>query len=528
MTQPQQVPLGEPVESSLENQRLSRALARAQAAQGQLRELLEQLTAAPWHPALFQRTVETPEGTRALVWIGAMPRLVNIHPDIDASGLGCGDPVYLDHAQATVLAAVNGAFAPPLDTASFVRLSGAERLVVRSRDDELVLERAASLDVTGLRAGHLVLFDRASRIALDRLEASAGRQYLLEDVGDLPLGGVGGHRGALGELVLVLTAALAEPTLARSYGLGGRRAVLLHGPPGCGKTLMARTAAAEIQRRCERRCRFAVVRPGEFESPYVGESEANIRACFAALRDAAGGELAVVFLDEIDSIGRVRGAMGSRHADRSLTALLAELDGFATRGDIAIIAATNRRDLLDPALHSRLADVEIAVGRPDRSAAREIFAIHLPASHRYAPPDGNPCAEPGSPESEALRAELVETAVSRLYAPNADNELCKVQLRDGSTRTVHARDLASGRLFEQIALATRERAFRRHLRAEGVGVRAADAADAVEDALLRLATTLTVHNTRAHLNDLPDDVDVVRVEPIRRRPERARRYQHAI
>jgi proteasome-associated ATPase len=525
MTQPE-LPVGEAVEVRSESARLRAALARAQQTQGELRALVEQLTDPPWHPALFQRGIETPRGRRALVWIGGQPRVVNLHPDLDAASLRCGDPVYLDQAQANVLAAAGEAFAPPLDTASFVRFAAHDRLVVRCRDDELVLESAARFDAVALRAGHLVLFDRASRIAMDRLESSAGRQYLFEDAADLALDAVGGHRRALEDLLLALTASLLQPLLARAYGLGGRRAVLLYGPPGCGKTLMARTAAAEIQRRGGRRCRFAVVRPGEFESPYVGESEANIRACFAALRESAGDALAVIFLDEIDSIGRVRGAMGARHADRSLTALLAELDGFAGRGEVAIVAATNRRDLLDPALHSRLADVEIAVGRPDRAAAREIFAIHLPASLPFAAPEGDAGVEPGSAASEALRAEVVEVAVSLLYAPNADNALCTIQLRDGSTREVRARDLASGRLFEQIALGARERAFRRHLQGGAAGVRSSDAADAVEDALARLATTLGVHNARAHLADLPDDVDVVRVAPVARRPARSGRYQH--
>jgi proteasome-associated ATPase len=515
------------VDLSEQNLLLRSALERAQATQRELRSLVEQITETPWHPCLLQRVVETPEGTRALVSVGAAPRLVALHPDVAQESLAVGELVYLDHKQSVLMARAEGAFTPATDSACFVRSAADGRLVVRVRDDELMLDRAARLNGAMPREGDRVLFDRPSRLALEFLPNATGQQYLLEDVGELSRAQVGGSRACLDELVAVLTAALIEPALARLYALGGRRAILLYGPPGCGKTLMARAAAAELQRQSGRRCRFAVVRPGEFESPYVGESEANIRACFRALAEASAGGLALIFLDEIESIGRIRGAHGARHADRFLAALLAEIDGFRERGQVAILAATNRRDLLDPALLARLSDVQIAVPRPDLRSAREIFAVHLPESLPYARRGESKAFEPGSPEAAELRSEVLEVATSLLYAPNAGNEIAKLTLRDGTGRTVHARELASGRLIEQISLAAREKAFRRHARAEGAGVTSADAADAVADALSRLATTLSVHNARAYLDDLPEDIDVVRVEPIRARPERRHRYHHA-
>ncbi len=509
------------------NARLQRALERAQATQDELRAFVEQILQPPWFPCLLQRIVAMPAGTRALVSVAGAPRLVALHPDVSPEALAVGELCYLDQEQRTLMGRAEGAFAAPTETASFERVAPDGRLVVRVRDEELLLERAARLDAATPRVGDLVLFDRPARLALELQPTAAGRRYLLEEVGDVSPAQVGGGRECLDELVAVLSAALVAPELARRYAIGGRRAILLHGPPGCGKTLTARAAAAEVQRRSGRSCRFAVVRPGEFESPYVGESEANIRACFRALGDAADGGIAVVFLDEIESIGRIRGALGGRHSDRFLAALLAEIDGFRARGDVAILAATNRRDLLDPALLSRLADVQIAVPRPDRRAAREIFAVHLPESLPYAREGASEAAAPGSGEAAELRGELLETAASLLYAPNAQNELSRLTLRDGTTRTVCARELASGRLIEQISLATRERAFRRHARGGGEGVTSADATDAVATALARLATTLSIHNARAHVDDLPEDVDVVRVEPIRARPERRHRYRHA-
>jgi ATP-dependent 26S proteasome regulatory subunit len=512
-----------------ENKRLQDALERAQSTQEKLRELVDQITAAPWFPALFQKLVDTPQGARAMVWTGSMPRLVNLHPSVDRRELPTGSHVYLNHEQATLMAPAKGAFVPPTDLATFERLTLDGRIVVRSRDEEIVLERAACVDDQELRSGKKVLFDRPSRIALETMDGVEGEQYQLEDLGDLSRDGVGGQSETLDDLIALLTANLAEPELARLYQLTGRRTGLLYGAPGCGKTLIAKTAAAEIQRITGKRCRFAVVRPGEFESSYVGESEANIRACFRSLREAAGDDMAVLFLDEIESIGRIRGGQGARHQDRFLAALLAEMDGFFERGKVSILAATNRRDLLDPALLSRLGDTQIAVPRPNLQAAREIFAIHLPPSLPYAAAAraGGAVATASGPLADDVRSELLETTVSRLYSPNADNEVCRLMLRDGTQRTVYARELMSGRLIEQIALSIREKAFRRHVEGDNRGLCVADALASVETCLIELSTTLSPHNARSYLDDLPQDMGVTRVEPIRPQPERRHRYYNA-
>jgi SpoVK/Ycf46/Vps4 family AAA+-type ATPase len=280
------------------------------------------------------------------------------------------------------------------------------------------------------------------------------------------------------------------------------------GPPGCGKTRMARIAAAELQRVTGRPVHFEVVKPGEFESSWVGETEKNIRRRFADLRAAAQGGLSVLFLDEIDAIGRTRGGRAGQHADGFLAALLAEIDGFESLGRVAVVSATNRVDLLDPALLSRLGEVQIQVGRPGMQAAREIFSVHMSAS---VPMD------PGGSRAAATRQEIIETAASLIYAPNAQNEICELQLRDGELRTVGARDLISGRTIEQIATDARFRAFLRECGGGRPGVSPRDMAAAVDCALDRLSATITVHNARDHLADLPEDVPVARVTSLRGR-----------
>jgi SpoVK/Ycf46/Vps4 family AAA+-type ATPase len=280
---------------------------------------------------------------------------------------------------------------------------------------------------------------------------------------------------------------------------------------------MARAAASEVKRLTGKSCRFAVVKPAEFESPWVGETQENTRRFFEMLRESAGmGGIAVVFMDEIEAIGRIRGGMVSHHSDKALAALLAELDGFVECKNVAIIAATNRKDLLDSALYERLSNVEIRVGRPDLRGARAIFRIHMPKSVPFYP---------NGELSGATREELIELAVTRFYSPNADNELCRLKFRDGKQRTIAARELASGRLIENVCRTARRAAFSREIQGGGApGVCTADMEEAVSRTLERMRTMLTIHNAQAYLGDLPQDVDVVSVEPIARRVKHPGQY----
>ena len=387
--------------------------------------------------------------------------------------------------------------------------------MLKWRDDELIVEAAGTLKPVSLETGDIVRWDRSAWIAFEKIERAKGRSYFLDEVPDVRPDQVGGQRAVLDSLLAALTTTLVAPDTAKIYGLGGRCSILLIGPPGCGKTLMARVAAAEIARITGRKCRFAVVKPSEWEDPYVGVTQQNIRNCFHALREAARDGLAVLFLDEIESVGRIRGSSVGHHSDKFLAAFLAEMDGFSGREGVAVIAATNRKDLMDPSILERISDVELVVNRPNMRGAREIFEIHLPQSLPFSP---------NGYQAVATRREIAERAVSRLYSPNAGNEVCVVKFRDGKTRTVAAHELMSGRTIEQICRAARQAAFLRDVRSKERGLRAEDIDTAVADAIQRLSTLLTPRNAHAYLADLPQDIDVVAVEPIVRRVTHEHRY----
>jgi ATP-dependent 26S proteasome regulatory subunit len=477
--------------------------------------VVEKMSAPPWHLGWLLRILEAQGRPRALVHCNGSACLVELGEGFDPESLARGALVFLNQDRNVLMSCAPGELMRCGETAFYDRSVADGRLVLKHRDEEVIVDAASSLDPDSLSPGDELRWDRRACMAFERIESAAGEQYLVDEITDVGRESVGGQDGPLDQLLNALTAKLVAPDLAASYGVGGKRTILLCGPPGCGKTSMARVAASEIGRLSGRRCQFFAVKPGEWESPWVGESQANIRKCFQALHGAASEAMAVLFLDDVESVGRHRGGAASQHADKFTAAWLAELDGFADRGEVAVVSATNRKDLIDGALLERLSDVEITVPRPDSRGVQRIFEIHL---NEKVPVHPN-----GSAATET-RCEIIESAVSRLYAPNGEDALCVLYFRDGKSRPVSVRELVSGRLIEQICRSAREGAFARHLGGGTAGVRVADMEKAVSEAIQRLSTTVTPRNAREYIDDLPQDLDVVRVETPRRRVARPIRY----
>jgi proteasome-associated ATPase len=498
-----------------QNGKLSSGLMEARAQQEKLKEILEKLGATPWHPAVFLKPVTTILGERALVSHGSTCRLVGLTDEAPLGELQAGDEVFLSDALNVIMSKSPFGTSRSGETAIFDRYTSDGRLVLKWRDDEVIVEAAGPLQHVTLENGDELRWEKSSWLAYEKIERTQGKRFLLDEVPDISTDKVGGQEANLEALLAALTITLVAPDKAKNYGLGGRQSILMVGPPGCGKTLMARVSASHVSRLSGKRCRFGVVKPAEWEDPYVGVTQQNIRNTFQTLREAAKDGFAVLFLDEIEAVGRIRGGSVSHHSDKFLAALLAELDGFTDRAGVAIIAATNRKDLIDPALLERLSDLEIVVNRPDQRGARAIFGIHLPETLPFSP---------NGPAATQTRRDLIETAVSRFYSPNGDTELCTIKFRDGKVRKVSAREVASGRTFEQICRAARQKAFLREVRGGEAGLRVEDIDEAACQAVERLRSTLSPRNIRSYLFDLPQDIDVVSVEPIARRVPRPGRY----
>ncbi|MBN2507579.1 MAG: AAA family ATPase [Verrucomicrobia bacterium] len=494
---------------------MGRSLRAAEHNLAKMQTLVDKLTCTPWFPGVFVHPIATSAGTRAVVQTGSTRRIVALGEDVNVDTLRTGDEVFLSNELNVVMAASPDGVPPCGETALFDRRLDNGRMVLKWRDDEIVVEPAAALRAAAIKTGDVVRFDRNSWVAYEILAAAPGREFLMEEVPPMSRDQIGGQEANYETLISTLTSTLAAPQKARQYHLNGRNSILMVGPPGCGKTLMARVAASEASRLTGRTCRFSVVKPAAWESPWVGMTQKAIRDTFAALKELSEDTVGCVFLDEIESIGRTRGGLANVHSDKFLAAFLAELNGFEDRTNIAIIAATNRKDLVDPALLERLSDVEIQVHRPGLRAARAILRIHLPATLPFSP-NGTLASD--------TREELIETALSRFYAPNADNRVCTLRFRDGNERPVFARELVSGRFFEQVCRSARRRAFDRDVRGGEPGIQTADMEEAIAEAMNRLRTLLTRHNAHAYLADLPQDTDVVAVQPERRRVPNPRRF----
>lgn len=509
---------------------LHHGLTTARQEQQELKSVLDQLMAPPLFPAVYLGATrltspQQPAGQKpievagAVVQHGSSRRHVALMLGLQEQSLQIGDEVLLNADLSAVIAKSPCPPPPYGDKAVVDQVLDGNRLLIRAGGEERVIGVAAALRAEPWRSGDAVRWDRSAALAFERLARDEGREFLLESVEDLPLGQVGGLSPVRDELISVLTLALSAAEIARRYGLDGQRTILLEGPPGVGKTMLAKIAAAEIQRRLGRPCSILVVKPGQFEDPYVGVTQQRIRECFAALRQADG--FGLLFLDEVESIGRARGSGGSVgfHSDKFLAALLAEIQGFqSSRAEgqppTALIAATNRIDMLDPALVERM-QVRLRIPRPDLRAAREIFDIHLPPELPYSP---------NGEQAGHTRRQMIERAISLLYGPNAAAALCTVRFRDNTQRVISARELASGRCIEHISRCARQTAAYREVHGGEAGLRLSDIEQAVAETVENLAASLTRGSIHQYLSDLRQEVDVVAVEPIVRRVSRPHRF----
>jgi SpoVK/Ycf46/Vps4 family AAA+-type ATPase len=275
------------------------------------------------------------------------------------------------------------------------------------------------------------------------------------------------------------------------------------------------------------------VKPGALASKWYGESESNVRELFQAAREASAREPdlpVVIFLDEIDAIGAARGS-GTHRADRAvLLALSAELSGFDERGNVLVMAATNRREDLDAALDrpERLRDLVIDVPRPDRTAAREILEKHLeecvPMLLETSEDESSPVeAEPVGPAA-SVRDCLLEAVLSRIYAPNGTGTLATLAFRDGKSRPVVPKDLISGAVLANIARRAKQTAGVRATRTCIPCIHLQDLLGAVDEELVTAARVLTRQNCRLHLDGLPADADVVDVRLVSRQVRAPRHF----
>jgi proteasome-associated ATPase len=504
-------------------ERLRRGLEHANAGQQELRRLFDRLTAPPWSVGVILGTGSVgsrPSG--AVVGDGVARRVVNFAEGVDPAQFSTGDEVLIGPERNLIVARSPYGALSSGETATFDRTAGPDRIVIRSRDEELVVTASARLMHGGLRAGDLVRWDRQHWLAFEKLEATQGTHLFLGATPEETFASVGGLDRQIEELQRSIRLHFAHGDIARRYAVKRCSAVLLAGPPGTGKTLIARALANWLaQLAPSGRSRFLNCPPGSLNSMWFSKSEANYHEAFRVAKDAGAEDPdvpVVLFFDEVDAIGAARTDGAQRVDDRILNAFLSELDGLESRGNVLVVCATNRRDALDPALlrsGGRLGDLILEIPRPDRRATRDIFLRHLPQGIPYAG---------GQPHAGATRERLVDAAVARIFAPNAAGELATLTFRDGKRRPVTGADLVSGASIANIARKAIERACLREVEGEAPGIDLSDVLEAVDHEFGSAARTLTPGNARRFLDSLPPDIDVVRIDRADSPARRSYRY----
>ena len=501
---------------------LNETLSTVQEQHGELRDLIGSLTAPPYFPAVVLAGANMPEVQGVLVQTDLERRVVKVGEGIAPDQLKPGDEVFLSHEKNYLIAKSPRASFLSGEVATYSRSTSDGRMVLRSRDEEVVVLPKADLRDAGLKAGDGVRFSRSAGLAFEKIDPSKGEEFFVEATPADSFHEIGGLDREIESLKRLMTLHMFHPETAGKYRLPRKRSVLMEGPPGNGKTKLARATCNWLAGMSgSGRSHFINVKPGSLNSMWYGATEQRYREIFRVAREAAAAEPnvpVVMFWDEVDSIGSSRGESINRIDDRMLTCFMSELQGLEDRGNIVVLAATNRLDSIDPALlrPGRLGDLILHFPQPRAKAARAILGCHMPLDIPYAA-NGH--------RTEFARELLLDQAVAQLFAEGPDTVLATLTLRDGKHRVVRAADLVSGAQLEAIAQVALERACVREAEGGPSGVTTADMNGAISDFFLAAPRALTPRNARNYLRDLPQDVDVVRVEMAERKVSHPHRYR---
>ena len=447
-----------------QNEKLSYTLREAREHIASLRDEVDKLTRAP---GSYGTVVGINADQTVDVLTNGRKIRVTAHTDVDLDHLQLGAEVMLNDALNIVLERGIDLGGEVVSLKEVLE-DGIRAIVVVRGDDERVCELATAIRGMHLRSGDLLRLDSRSNLLLEKLEQPEVEHLLLQEIPNISYSDIGGLDSQIEQIADAVELPFLHADLFAEHQLPAPKGILLYGPPGCGKTLIAKAVANSLARKVasrtgddKGRSYFINIKGPELLNKYVGETERQIRLIFERAREKSDeGWPVIIFFDEMDSMFRTRGTGISSDMESTIVPqLLAEIDGVEGLRNVIVIGATNREDLIDPAiLRPGRLDVKIKIERPDAIAARQIFARYLTSDLPISQSDVESL---GGGDTQQAVQQMVDQAVAEMYATSDENRFLEVTYQNGEKEIMYFKDFSSGAMIENIVRRAKKLAIKR-------------------------------------------------------------------
>ena len=455
-----------------QNERLAATLREAR---DQIMTLKEEVDRLAQPPTGFGTFLATNDDATIDVFTGGRKLRVNVSPAVVVDDLKRGQEVMLNEAL-NVVAALDFEEVGEVVLLKEVLVDGDRALVIANADEEKVVRIAGSLRNQPLRAGDSVLLDGRSNYIYERIPKTEVEELVLEEVPNIDYSNIGGLMRQIDQIRDAIELPYLHPELFLEHELKPPKGVLLYGPPGCGKTLIAKAVANSLAKKVaaktgeEGKSFFLNIKGPELLNKYVGETERHIRLVFQRAREkASGGTPVIVFFDEMDSLFRTRGSGVSSDVENTIVPqLLSEIDGVEGLENVIVIGASNREDMIDPAiLRPGRLDVKIKIERPDAESARDIFSKYLTSN---LPLHADDVAEFSGNRDDCV-AGMIQRTVERMYTELEENRFLEVTYANGDKEVLYFKDFNSGAMIQNIVDRAKKMAIKDLLDNDQRGIR---------------------------------------------------------
>ncbi len=453
-----------------------RLVATLKDARDQIVALKEEVDRLAQPPAGFGVFLEANEDGSADIFTGGRKLRVSVSPGLEIGSLRRGQDVLLNEAM-NVVAALGYEQVGEVVMLKEMLADGERALVTGHTDEERVVRLAEPLRDQQIRVGEALLLEPRSGYVYERVPKAEVEELVLEEVPDIDYAKIGGLAAQIEMIRDAVELPYLHPDLFQEHQLRPPKGVLLYGPPGCGKTLIAKAVAnslakkvAEVTGQPEGRSFFLNIKGPELLNKYVGETERHIRLVFQRAREKASeGTPVIVFFDEMDSLFRTRGSGVSSDVENTIVPqLLSEIDGVEGLENVLVIGASNREDMIDPAiLRPGRLDVKIKIERPDAEAARDIFSKYITAG---LPLHADDLAANGG-SREATVAAMIQRTVERMYTELEENRFLEVTYANGDKEVLYFKDFNSGAMIQNIVDRAKKMAIKDFLDLDQKGLR---------------------------------------------------------